>query len=140
MTYSDLTDKMCDVAGRIHNVNSFYAADIYDAWSRHNIQYSSIAAYLMSAERSENLVSYNVMLYYGDRLLKDGSNREAIWDDGIRIIMTLLDNLPVEVEYTTPVVFNTFEQQFADVLAGVYTQVSIDCPFEQGQCGLPLEA
>lgn len=76
------------------------------------------------------------MLYYGDRLLKDGSNRNAIFDDGVSVLLTLLDKLPDELTYQTPVVFTPFEQQFSDNLAGVYCQVIFETEYELGTCGL----
>lgn len=140
MTWTELAEIMRENSLRVHNVNSFYIDDVYSAWGNHNVPYSSVSVYLLSADRDHNLVTYNIMMYYGDRLLVNNSNRDQIFDDGIRVLQTVLDNLPYDVEYNYPVTYQTFEQQFGDNLAGVYAQVQIDCPFEQGECGLPLES
>jgi len=139
MTYSELTDTVRSICERIHNMGCFYTSDVYEAWNRSDVRYSSVVMYLTGAQREENVITYNVLLYYGDRLLMDCSNRDAIFDDGIRVLTTVIDNLPYEVEYTTPITYNTFEQQFMDNLAGVYVNLQLDCMFDQGKCGLPLD-
>lgn len=138
MTYTALTDLIKANADLIHNVASFYTDDVYAAWGHHNVKYASVAVYLVGASRLENCITYNIMMYYGDRLTNDGANRDAIFDDGIRVLTTLVDDLPYMVEYDLPLTFNTFEQQFGDNLAGVYCNISLTVPFDQGTCGLPL--
>jgi len=52
--------------------------------------------------------------------------------------LTLLEHLPDEYDYITPVQFTPFEQQFADNLAGVYSQVIFETEYDLGKCGLEL--
>lgn len=136
MNYTEIIKNMRDAAGTIHNLNSFNDDDIYDSWIRPDIKFSALNVYLMNAQRTNSTIEYTIMVYYGDRLLEDGSNRNAIWDDGINVILTWLERLDDEISYTIPVVFNPFEQKFADNLAGVYCQLTIEAEYELGRCGL----
>lgn len=136
MNYTEIIKNMKEVSETIHNVNSFSDNDIYDEWIKPDIKFSAVNAYLQNVNRNDNTIEYTIMLYYGDRLLKDGSNRNAIFDDGVSVLLTLLDKLPDELTYETPVVFTPFEQQFADNLAGVYCQVIFEMEYELGTCGL----
>jgi len=129
---------MANAAKKIHNLNSFSDNDIYDEWIKPNIRFSALNVYLQNVVRTESTIQYNVMIYYGDRLLQDCSNRNAIFDDGVNIILTMLESLPDDISYDTPVQFTPFEQQFADQLAGIYCTVNFEVPYEIGKCGLEL--
>jgi hypothetical protein len=43
------------------------------------------------------------VLYYGDRLLQDDSNANAVYADGINVLQTIINSLEEELEVSSPI-------------------------------------
>ena len=117
-------------------VQSAIDGDVYENWNSAEIKYGSVNIGLENVLYNDHLTTYRFILYYGDRLLQDKSNVNAIYADGIRTLQTIVNNLnsihgveaPEQVEYTP------FEQKFMDYLAGVYATVDVTTESVLGEC------
>ncbi|MBQ0111994.1 MAG: hypothetical protein KBT03_02585 [Bacteroidales bacterium] len=136
MNFTQLITEVQKVALKQHNVNSFSSEDVYEYWNRPHTQYASVNIGLESADRTENTIIYNCVLYYGDRLLQNASNKIAIQDDAVKVLQGIISNLPDEITYYTPINYTIFEQEFADYIAGAYCRVRLETEFDQGNCSL----
>ena len=136
MTFTQLITEVQKVALKQHNVNSFSSDDVYEYWNRPHTQYASVNIGLESADRTENTIVYNCVLYYGDRLLQNASNKIAIQDDAVKVLQAIISNLPDNITYYTPINYTVFEQEFADYIAGAYCRVRLETEFDQGNCSL----
>ena len=136
MTFTQLITEVQKVALKQHNVNSFSSEDVYEYWNRPHIQYASVNIGLESADRTENTIVYNCVLYYGDRLIQNASNKIAIQDDAVKVLQAIISNLPDNITYYTPINYTVFEQEFADYIAGAYCRVRLETEFDQGNCSL----
>ena len=136
MNFTQLITEVQKVALKQHNVNSFSSNDVYDEWNKPHTQYASVNIGLESADRTENTIIYNCVLYYGDRLLQNASNKIAIQDDAVKVLQGIISNLPDEITYYTPINYTIFEQEFADYIAGAYCRVRLETEFDQGNCSL----
>ena len=82
-------------------------------------------------------MTYNAIIYYGDRLLEDKSNRNAIWSDATQVIQSIIgtvNSVDGEITISYPYNLTLFEQKFADELAGAYAEISIEVE-GVGECG-----
>lgn len=136
MNFTQLITEVQKVALKQHNVNSFSSEDVYEYWNRPHTQYASVNIGLESADRTENTIVYNCVLYYGDRLLQNANNKIAIQDDAVKVLQGIISNLPDEITYYTPINYTVFEQEFADYIAGAYCRVRLETEFDQGNCSL----
>lgn len=109
------------------NVNQYTEGDIYENWNATEIKYSVINCAVESVEDYDTHKVYNAVLYYGDRLVENRSNRWQIQTEGVRILGNIVryfkntDGMDTDgiVEY------RVFEQKFADWLAGAWCRVRI---------------
>ena len=58
--------------------------------------------------RNETNAEYAVVLYYADRLLQDRSNSEAVYNDAVNVLQTILTNLNEDLEVVYPVQYTPF--------------------------------
>lgn len=138
MNYTNLVKEIQLAALSQPNVNSFSEGDVYNVW-HHTTKYASVVCGLESTQRNDNTITYNVVLYYGDRPTKDDSNKIAIYDDGVNVLQSILDKLPDDVAYQTPITYNPFEQSFEDVIDGCWARISFETEYEYGRCGIDDE-
>ena len=130
MNYYEIAEKLRAGLAGVGYVNSIYDGDVYDQWNNNEVPYLSACFELEGIETSDNIKSYNIVVYAADRLLEDGSNKAMCWDAAEQAIETALnfatengksDNLWIEdMRQYTP-----FVQKFADNLAGVWCRVQI---------------
>lgn len=114
-------------------VNSFYTESVYDCWNTDEVKYGSV----VFGVKSSNNGNYSCVLYYGDRLVEDGSNRDAVFSDAVDVInavLGVLDNSDNVVRVTSKQI-TFFEQQFSDNLAGAYANVVINIGESGEDCG-----
>lgn len=128
MNYTTLLKHIQEAALSCPNVNSFYSGEVYEDWAK-TTKYSSVVCSLENITRNETTITYNVIIYYGDRLLQNDTNTIALYDDGVAIIQHILDIIPEEVTYTAPIIFTPFAQQFMDYIGGVYARISFTVPY-----------
>lgn len=135
MNISSLMNKIKEIANSVKTVRSSYDGDVYTVWNTKEIKYASFVASITSVERTNNLRTYNLVLYYGDRLMSSGANKNSIWDDATNTIQSVInkmsDSLDCEVgDYT----IECFEQKFEDYLAGAFVNLQIEIEDELGEC------
>lgn len=137
MNVSNLIRITKDLASKVKTVRSVYDGDVYSIWNTEEVNYASFVVALNSAGKQDNTRVYNLILYYGDRLMQDNSNRNAIIDDAMNTLQTVVnklnsyDSLDCE-DYT----FHPFEQKFLDYIAGAYVELTITAEDDLGLCDI----
>lgn len=137
MNVNELIYKITEIALTQEPVKSVYNGDVYENWNSAEVNYGSFNIGLQNITYNGNLCTYSFIFYYGDRLLQDKSNVNAIYSDGVNTIQSIINilnqmemDIPEQVEYTP------FEQKFMDYLAGVYAQVDITTESTLGFCNI----
>ena len=126
------------IADQIPVVNSFYTDDVYEVWNGGEIRFGSLCFCITSSSISDNTTVWSGLLYYGDRLLEDKSNRDAVQSDSINVINAIMNAIAVDediVSINYPTQVELFEQQFADYLAGGYATIQIETENSVSKCG-----
>jgi hypothetical protein len=80
-----------------------------------------------SVNNNSNTYTYNIIVYFADRLTEDSSNMLEIQSDGVTSIHLFVQKLKYidEITVTEPITINLFEQQFADNCAGAWARIMI---------------
>ena len=118
-------------------VKSFYTNSVYECWNAEEVKYGSISFCITKTQMRERTMTYDAIIYYGDRLLEDKSNRNAIWSDATQVIQSIIgtvNSIDGEITISYPYNLTLFEQKFADELAGAYAEISIEVE-GVGECG-----
>ena len=118
-------------------VKSFYTDSVYECWNTEEVKYGSISFCITKTQMRERTMTYDAIIYYGDRLLEDKSNRNAIWSDATQVIQSIIgtvNSVDGEITISYPYNLTLFEQKFADELAGAYAEISIEVE-GIGECG-----
>ena len=118
-------------------VKSFYTNSVYECWNTEEVKYGSISFCITKTQMRERTMTYDAIIYYGDRLLEDKSNRNAIWSDATQVIQSIIgtvNSIDGEITISYPYNLTLFEQKFADELAGAYAEISIEVE-GIGECG-----
>ncbi len=118
-------------------VKSFYTNSVYECWNTEEVKYGSISFCITKTQMRERTMTYDAIIYYGDRLLEDKSNRNAIWSDATQVIQSIIgtvNSVDGEITISYPYNLTLFEQKFADELAGAYAEISIEVE-GIGECG-----
>ena len=136
MNINNILLTMKNIASDLKTVHSAYTEDVYTIWNTAEVKYGSFVANIKNVRRIDNLRSYNIILYYGDRLLQDGSNRLGIWDDATNTLQAVINAIEdlEEVNSVGEYTIELFEQKFSDMLAGGYVQLDIEVVDQLGQC------
>lgn len=136
MTLQEIIHKILNIAKLQPNVNYVGEGDIYELNSNPNIDYSVFFITQTNHRTSFDTVTYNLTLYYIDRLTNNGSNRLQIQSQGIQELNNILniavDELNVDIEDVT---YTTFTHKFTDDCAGVFATVAITTKNDLGGCG-----
>ena len=134
-----ILDNVIDLIKRIAqlqpNVNSVTEGSIYEALNTTGeVDYANIHITQSKHIENENKqeITYNFILFYTDRLMADKSNKITIQSIGINVLKNILRTIEERDEdiYISATDFQTFTEQFSDVCAGVYSNVSITVPIE----------
>lgn len=110
-------------------VKSYYNTSVYECWNNQNVKYGSVVFAVKSVREQNAIAKFDCVLYYGDRLNDNKTNRDAIQSDAIGVINNIVSRLNCSdnIEFVTyPVQSTIFEQKFADELAGAYANLTID--------------
>ena len=110
-------------------VKSYYNTSVYECWNNQEVKYGSVVFAVKSVREQNSIAKFDCVLYYGDRLNENKSNRDSIQSDAIGVINNIVNRLNCSnnIEYVTyPVQSTIFEQKFADELAGAYANLTID--------------
>lgn len=139
MNVKELIYKISEIALTQEPVKSVYNGDVYENWNSAETKYGSFNIGLQNISYGGNLCTYTFILYYGDRLLQDKSNVNAIYSDGVNVIQSVINILnDTYADISEDVTYTPFEQKFMDYLAGVYAQVNITVESPIGICSMDV--
>lgn len=136
MNFIQIVNRIEAYALSLPYVNEANIGDVYEYLNgKPDIKYASVDIDIISSTRNDNQITYNVQLYYIDRLKQDGTNAKEIKTTAEQVLNSIInyaaDKLgDVEDGYT----ITYFEQQFADYVAGGQVTISLDVPNELGNC------
>lgn len=138
MTLIDIVNEFLDIAKKQPNINYVGEGDIYDLNKLPNIDYGVFYITQTNHTQSEQMINYNLTLFYVDRIVKDGSNKLAIQSNGIITIGNIINlfslkNPDVEIDYD--IEYTTFLHRFSDECSGVFATVRIITDNNVGICG-----
>lgn len=110
-------------------VHSYSDLSPYEYWNAEGVEYGSICFCIKKTRMRNNTAEYTALLYYGDRLLQDGSNKNQIWSDSNEVLQSIVGTVNMNSDGNITVAYpydiTHFEQKFADNLAGAYAQLVI---------------
>lgn len=136
MTLYNIVEKLKDIAINKPNINYVGEGDIYDLNTLPNIDYSVFYITQSNHSQNQDTTTFNLTLYYIDRIFQDKSNTLNIQSTGIQVLTTIVNTF----EYSNDVIVNydmdytTFTHKFSDLCAGVYCNLSISVDNELGIC------
>jgi hypothetical protein len=138
MTLYEVITDILNIAKQQPNINHTGEGDIYSLNSLPNIDYNVFWVTQTNHTQGENTVTYNLVLYYIDRLLPDASNRLQIQSQGMLALNNIINiynqmNPDIQIEYD--INYTTFTHRFVDDCAGVFANVTITADAELGICG-----
>ena len=127
------------IARCIQIVHSYTSQSPYEYWNaKGDVQYGSVCFCIKKSRMRSNTITYDAVLYYGDRVVDTPSNKEQIWSDANNVIQNIVGTINMqsggEVSISYPYDITNFEQKFADNLAGAYATLSIETK-GIGECG-----
>lgn len=120
--FNEIAQKQPAIKGVIKSGN------IYDLSENRNAKFSTFC--VTQGTHSTNIVegytTYNLFLYYVDRLKSDESNKLEIQSTGMEVLKNVLRTFSrnYDTEITTSD-FQVFTERFSELCAGVYATVSI---------------
>ena len=124
------------ISEQIPLVNSFYTLSPYEVWNTKEVQYGSVSFVITKVNTNNSVTAYECVIYYADRLMEGGLNRDAIHSDSATVIQTIVGAMNQSDEYIKidyPVGITLFEQDFTDLLAGGYATINIEVD-GMGEC------
>ena len=138
MNVTELVNRIKEVALSQQTVNSVFDGDVYENWNSAEVNYGSVNVGIQDISTEDNLTTYNVILYYADRLLQDKSNLNEVCGDGFNTLQSIINilNSMDYINIEAPVTYTLFDQQFMDYLAGVYCQINITTDSPIGNCSM----
>lgn len=117
-------------------VNDVNLGDIYEYLNgKPNVKYAAVNIDISQSTRNDNLTSYNVYLYYVDRLKEDKSNWKEIKTVAEQVLNSIVNYAAKalgDIDDGWTITF--FEQQFADYTAGGYVNFNLEVPNLLGDC------
>lgn len=126
------------VANCVELVHSYSDSSPYEYWNTENVKYGSICFCIKKTRMRSNTTEYTALMYYGDRLLQDGSNKNEVWSNANDVLQNIIGTLNYtsdgSISIAYPYDITHFEQKFADNLAGAYAQIVITVT-GIGECG-----
>lgn len=136
MTLYKIVNDILEVGRKQPNINYVGNGDVYTLNSMSNTEYGVFFVTQSNHSISEDTVSYNLTLYYIDRLLNDGSNTLQVQSQGMLVLNNIINeyNQTADVEIQYDINFTTFTHRFTDECAGVFCNVKIITNNELGIC------
>lgn len=139
MTLIEVIDILKETAKTKPNIGYVCDGDIYVLNSTPNIEYSVffITQGSHSLNYDDNTITYNLNLFYVDRLTETFDNRLIVQSNGIVALNNIINDF---IESNEDVVvdgnisFTSFNQRFADDCCGVFCQIGITVKNEIGLC------
>lgn len=117
-------------------VNDANLGDIYEYLNgKPNPTYAAVNIDITQSTRNDNLTSYNVYLYYVDRLSEDKSNWKEIKTTAEQVLSSIINYAARDLgDVDDGWTINYFEQQFADNCAGGWVNFNLEVPNLLGDC------
>lgn len=137
MNVVEIIDTIKKIALYQNFIRSAFDGDVYDNWNNGTeVRYGSFNIGLQNITYSNNLVTYSLVMYYGDRLTQDKTNANQIYTDGVNALQSIINflNKASNVEVSGDIIYTPFEQKFMDYLAGVYTTIELTTESQLGTC------
>lgn len=136
MKFTHILDRLKGYAKANPLVQSVTLGDLYENLnSKPDGAYANVNIDIITAQRDDNMIRYQIYLYYTDRLFEDKHNWMEIKDASETVLHSIINYAneaigEVDENYT----ISFFEQQFADYCAGGYVNFYIEVPNELGNC------
>lgn len=130
-TYINLVKPFKDASLAYPNVRQFLASDIYKLNDKEKNKYVSIVMSLESTLVEEDVMHYNVVLFYVDRLTEGGDNELEIVSVGTETIHNIITKVKNGQDvFTIPdgYTITPFRERFADECSGTFCRFTIDLP------------
>lgn len=136
MTLFEIINKLKDIAINKPNINYVGDGDVYTLNSLPNLDYSVFFITQNEHSIDGDTITYNLNLFYIDRIADSEDNVLNIQSDGILQLTNIINNLVFseDVDVDGEINFVPFIQRFADNCAGVYCSVSFTCDNNLGIC------
>lgn len=136
MKFQQILNRLKDYAKANPLVQSVTLGDLYENLNSHpDGAYANVNIDITTAQRDDNMIRYQIYLYYTDRLLEDKRNWMDIKDAGETVLHSIINYANEELgEVDENYTISFFEQQFADYCAGAYVNFYIEVPNELGNC------
>lgn len=133
MTLTELYELVGTYALSKINVKTYSKLSPYVAWQSKETEYSAVAFTVERITNNEEYQSVECILYYGDRLKRDGSNWIELQDNGLATLTSIVNDLrnddaifDVESGYSV----DFWNHGLSDYLAGAYIRFNIDLPLD----------
>lgn len=128
MTLYEIVHGFLDIARKQPNINYVGEGDIYSLNSKPNIDYSVFWVTQTDHSFDEDTITYNLTLFYVDRLLKDESNELMVQSNSMVQLQNIINifsnmNPDIEIEYNVQV--KNFTHRFTDMCAGSYAEITL---------------
>ena len=137
MTLSQVIRIIETVAGGQPTIHSIVRNDIFRLNTIPNAKYG-VFGWTQGQHASEigsSLITYRFTFFYIDRLTADIGNQVEVQSVGIQALDNILRLLDEKgISPVSEVTYNTFNQRFQDLTAGVFASVAFQVPV-QGLCG-----
>lgn len=136
MTLFELINKLKDIAINKPNINWVGDGDVYTLNSLPNIDYSVFFVTQNDHSIYQDTITYNLNLFYIDRISDSEDNTLNIQSDGILQLTNIINTLVFteDVDVDGDITFVPFIQRFADNCAGVYCTVRFVVDNNLGSC------
>ena len=110
------------------NLRTFLLHDVYRLNHLPNIVYGAL---VLETEQGvmvgEDIIRFNFILYYVDRLTANKDNMLDAQSTGIDVLHNIIKSLPEEIDMISST-YRVFDQKFKDDCAGAYVNVTLDMP------------
>lgn len=120
-------------AMKLNTINMIVENDVFKLNGYTDARYG-VFAFTQGQHRyhhDEGLMELNFTLYYIDRLTDDHRNQLACQSTGISTLTTLIRRLQLsDLDITSNVLYQPFNEKFEDDCAGVYCDVRIMIPID----------
>lgn len=136
MTLFEIINKLKNIAISKPNINYVGDGDVYTLNSLPNIDYSVFFITQNDHSIYQDTITYNLNLFYIDRISDSEDNVLNIQSDGMLQLMNVINTLVFteDVDVEGDITFVPFIQRFADNCSGVYCTVRFVVDNNLGSC------
>ncbi len=140
MRLRQVIESLVNAAASLPMVKRSQYGNVYDNWNAKSGSYGAVNVDIETLTQSGMMTTANLVLYYGDRLTPDGSNEVDLYEDGLNVLQSIINNVQISADEEGIMlsfdnyVATPFRQQFSDELAGVYARVIVRYQNDIGQC------